>query len=178
MSFKCTDAFLEVFRGLYPNAVMGDEHESWTLFTLSEDIFSTQDITEAVEFLTVLYGLGVEIDEGDCTDLVWEAMNFSTEACQGRFRKLSIFFTVSRVSRLRSSYLTSLTLSGNSEARICADSTSSIRSPHAVARSEQWSLYWHHSATRPDHRELEIIIGPGPELDNLPEHRPRITDQN
>ena len=97
---------------------MGDEHESWILVTSSEDIFFTQDITEAVEFLTVLYGLGVEINGGAGTDLVWEAMYFSTEACQGRWRKLSMFLTVSRVSRLRSSYLTSLTLSGNSEARL------------------------------------------------------------
>ena len=74
---------------------MGDKQESWTLATLSEDIFSTQDITVAVEFLTVLYGLGVEIDEGSVADLVWEAMNFSTEECQGRLRKRSIFLTAS-----------------------------------------------------------------------------------
>ena len=117
---------------------MGDEHESWTLVTLLEDIFSTQDITVAVEFLTVLYGFGA--DEGLGSGLVCEAMYFWTEECHGRLRKLSIFLTVSRVSRLRSSYLTSLTLSGNSEARLWAASTSSIRSLQAVKGSEQWSL--------------------------------------
>ena len=117
---------------------MGDEHESCTRVTLLDDIFSTQDITVAVEFLTVVYGFGA--DEGFGTDLVWEAMYFWIEECQGRLRKLRIFLTVSRVSRLRSSYLTSLTLSGNSEARLWAASTSSIRSAQAVAGSEQWSL--------------------------------------
>ena len=111
---------------------MGDEHESWTLVTSSEDIFSTHDITVAVEFLTVLYGLEAELDEllpriFLDTGLVWEAMYFWIEGCQGRLRKLNICLTVSRVSRLRSSYLTSLTLSGNSEARLWAASTSSIR---------------------------------------------------
>ena len=141
---------------------MGDEHESWTLVTSSEDIFSTQDITVAVEFLTVLYGLEAELVELFPrsfldTGLVWEAMYFWTEGCQGRLRKLNICLTVSRVSRLRSSYLTSITLSGNSEARLWAASTSSMRSPQAVAGSEQWSLR-HHSATRPDQRDLEIYF--------------------
>ena len=86
---------------------MGDKHESCTRVTLLEDIFSTQDITVAVEFLTVVYGFGA--DEGFGTDFVWESMYFWTEECQGRLRKLRIFLTVSMVSRLRSSYLTSLT---------------------------------------------------------------------
>ena len=66
----------------------------WTLVTSPGDIFSSQDITEAVEFLTVLYSP----DEGD-EDLVCEAIYFSTEECQGRLRKLSICLMVSRVSK-------------------------------------------------------------------------------
>ena len=126
---------------------MGDKHESWTLVTFSEDIFSSQDITVAVEFLTVLYGLaelGIFLPLspflGVGTGLVWVTIYFWIAECQGRLRKLRICLTVSRVSRLRSSYLTSLTLSGNSEARLWAASTSSIRSLQAVKGSEQWSL--------------------------------------
>ena len=125
---------------------MGDKHESWTLVTFSEDIFSSQDITVAVEFLTVLYGLaelGIFLPlspflgVGTGLVLVWVTIYFWIAECQGRLRKLRICLTVSRVSRLRSSYLTSLTWSGNSEARLWEASTSSMRSPQAVAGSEQ-----------------------------------------
>ena len=74
----------------------------------------------AVEFLTVLYGSGAELDDLIFlfTDLVWEVMYLWMEECQGRFRKLSISLAVSMVLRLRSSYLTSLNLEGNSLASL------------------------------------------------------------